>query len=729
MRTGFGRALLWACAVNLACGCAVPPADLDVQESDSSVTVGGEVIHTTNGRVSDTSVITVPGTSIRIATWNETPAGSHVASPYFAINLGAGWHEAKKTSYTVPLRSRGMDPSTEIQSKNLNDAGATLHIVQYVSQPLEAFWTAIAAAGAQVHQYLHGNAQVVRGDLAAMKRISQFSFVRAVTPMRASDRIDPSLTRRDRVVIPVNIVLVDAKVDRALVEDEIRALGGQVVVSDRDGILVEAKIEASKVEELAGSSRILWLEQAMPIEADYDIARQQGGANFLESLPDADPALPGYTGIGIRGHIMEGIDPAHPDFAATSFRNVPLGVDATESDYHGMQTFGIVFGSGAGNARARGLLPDGQGYYTNNSAVMSAPEGGRSTLVGKLIKDHKVMFQTASWGNGTSTTYTAKSAEMDALILKHDIPVTQSMSNTGTQSSRPQAWAKNIISVGALYHFGTVTPDDDSWDNGGSIGPAADGSIKPDLAFYYDRTITTTLDNGYSETFGGTSGATPTVAGHVGLTIELWTNGVFGNPIIPVASGEDIASFRFKNRPHFTTTKALLIHSAKQYAFAGEADDRTRTHQGWGVPDLEGMYKRRTSMLVVNETDVLRNLEKSGYSITVAAGAPDLRATLVYADKEAAVPTTIHRVNNLDLKVIAPDQTIYWGNNGLKASMTSVAGGVHDVVDTVENVFVQRPQPGIWKIEVIADEINVDAHLETPGADADYALVVSTGAN
>ena len=53
---------------------------------------------------------------------------------------------------------------------------------------------------------------------------------------------------------------------------------------------------------------------------------------------------------------------------------------------------------------------------------------------------------------------------------------------------------------------------------------------------------------------------------------------------MPRAAGEDVASYRFKNRPHFTTTKALLIHTAKQYKFEGENHDLTRTHQGWGFP-------------------------------------------------------------------------------------------------------------------------------------------------
>jgi len=59
------------------------------------------------------------------------------------------------------------------------------------------------------------------------------------------------------------------------------------------------------------------------------------------------------------------------------------------------------------------------------------------------------------------------------------------------------------------------------------------------------------------------------------------------------------------------------------------------------------------------------------------------------------------------------------------AGMWSTAGGSANTVDTVENVFVQNPQAGDWLVEVIASEVNVDTHVETPAMDADYALVVS----
>ena len=69
----------------------------------------------------------------------------------------------------------------------------------------------------------------------------------------------------------------------------------------------------------------------------------------------------------------------------------------------------------------------------------------------------------------------------------------------------------------------------------------------------------------------------------------------------------------------------------------------------------------------------------------------------------------------------APSGTSDWGNNGLHEGNWSVPGGVANDVDTVENVFVQNPEAGLWTVEVLASEINEDAHLETPQIDADFA--------
>jgi hypothetical protein len=327
------------------------------------------------------------------------------------------------------------------------------------------------------------------------------------------------------------------------------------------------------------------------------------------------------------------------------------------------------------------------------------------------------VFQSNSWGNSLTTIYNSVSAELDDILFLNDILVTQSQSNSNTQLSRPQAWAKNVVAVGGINHLNTLTTVDDFW-GGASIGPAADGRVKPDLSHFYDLIWTTdNSNNGYRD-FCCTSGATPIVAGHFGLLFEMWSDGIFGNDV-------DDSGTVFENRCHASTAKALMINHARSYPFSGLNHNLTRTHQGWGFPDVGRMYDLRDRTLVVDEEVVLANLQTATFDVTVAKSTPEFRATMVYMDLMGTTSSTLHRINDLSLRVTAPNGTIYWGNNGLLSGNWSTAGGSANTIDTVENVFVQNPAAGTWTVDIIASQINEDSHVETPTVDADFALVVS----
>jgi hypothetical protein len=330
------------------------------------------------------------------------------------------------------------------------------------------------------------------------------------------------------------------------------------------------------------------------------------------------------------------------------------------------------------------------------------------------------MFQTASWGYSETSLYTDRSKEMDDLIFEHDIPITQSQGNQGVLRSRPQAWAKNIISVGAVAHFDNSDPTDDHWNIKASTGPAETGRVKPDLCAYFDEINTTAGSASYTSSFGKTSGATAIVAGYLGVVIEMWTNQDFGNslPLPPTPAN------RFLNRPHATTAKALLICSARPYEFPPQTNiDRYR--QGWGFPDVKTLHDLRAKSFIVNESDLLGELDSHSYTIPVSASEPMLRITMVYAEP-GGYPATSGTVlrNNLDLKVTAPDGQIFWGNHGVLTGKYSIAGGTPSESDNVENVFIHTPKAGDWTVDVIADSLTVDIHPETAALDAVYALVV-----
>jgi len=457
----------------------------------------------------------------------------------------------------------------------------------------------------------------------------------------------------------------------------------------------------------------LFVDRWSPYEVDMDVAREIGGANHIETVA-------GYTGEGVRGEVFDvGFNVNHVDFASR-----PLILHGTVgSDSHGASTSGICFGDGTGNPIARGLLPEGQGIVADCDYVGMT---GTSRYIhsGELLEDpYYAVFQTSSVGSMRTTQYTTISADTDAMLFDFDLVHCQSQSNSGWEDSRPQAWAKNIISGGGVYHYDTLDKSDDAWNGGASIGPATDGRIKPTFTHFYDDifTVTSGGSNAYTSSFGGTSGATPIIAGHVGLFFQMWSDGIFGNPVDPEGTV-------FENRAHMTTAKAMLVATADQYPFSGTSHDKTRMHQGWGMPDVGKVYDMREKMFIIDETDIIAPFGVTQHTISVGSGEPELKVAMTYVDLPGnpAVQSQ-HRINDLTLKVISPSGTYYYGNNGLLEGTWSVPEGNADTKNTVECVFIENPEAGAWTVEIYADEIIEDSHIETPELDADYALVVVGG--
>ena len=112
-----------------------------------------------------------------------------------------------------------------------------------------------------------------------------------------------------------------------------------------------------------------------------------------------------------------------------------------------------MFGNGTSNPAVRGMAPDCGKFYTNNNTV----QGSRWQVFDDLVNIHNVSHSTASWGNARTFNYTSISAEADDIVFDHNLTWTQSQSNAGNQDSRPQAWAKNVFSIGGVAHGNNST--------------------------------------------------------------------------------------------------------------------------------------------------------------------------------------------------------------------------------------------------------------------------------
>jgi serine protease AprX len=658
-----------------------------------------------------------PAGRTRFVDWSE--GGERWFS--YSTDGGQSWSEARRVETALRLHAGAIEPGKAMpavpSSLALPDHGH-VYLVQFRTLSLPAWRDAVTEAGAEILAFFPHNAHIVRMDRRVADDLARLPFVERIELYHPSYRLEDEL--RDwlmaaeagaaRAEGPRRVnVLAFGWGPEALGPIAARAesLGAKVASSPTDGQLVELWVDADQLRQLAADDNVAWVDTWHEPGYDMNLVREDSGANFIESNFN-------QCGQGVRGEVMDGgVERTHQDFDGILIHGT-TGVAS-----HGTATYGIVFGNGNrdgdGDARATGhVICQAQGIFASNNF------SNRFTVTQELKRAPFFgSFQSNSWGSGLTRAYTSTSSQMDDIIWRLDIAIAQSQSNTGTQDSRPQAWAKNIISVGGVRHRNTLATGDDAWAGGASIGPAADGRIKPDVHYWYDSIFTTTTGNSYTSGFGGTSAATPEVAGVIGLMVQLWSDNVWNtNPV-----GGTV----FERQPHASTIKALLVNNAKQYAFSGTTHDLTRTHQGWGRPNVQIARQRAANSFIVNEGTPLTMGQAATYAVDVPAGESELKITMVYPDPPGTTSATLHRINDLSLKVTSPNNTVFHGNNGLAAGNVSTPGGSPNTVDTVENVFITAPAAGRWTIEVRAAEINQDAHPATSAADAVFALVV-TGA-
>jgi len=269
------------------------------------------------------------------------------------------------------------------------------------------------------------------------------------------------------------------------------------------------------------------------------------------------------------------------------------------------------------------------------------------------------------------------------------------------------AHAKNVIAVGSTTNYWlALTPTPDQISDFSSRGPTADGRIKPDVVapgeyvagpftgmFYYGWAYPEPIQHAFAWA-ARTSMATPHVAGAAAIWRQMIST-LFGVSLTPAA------------------VKALLINTADRLGIDPMGDS-----DGNGNPDLYDLGWGRISFLNLPPTiyidDNTAGIETGvivRYEVEVSSGTP-FKATLVWSDYPASPPATIALVNDLGLRVIAPDGTVYYGND-----FTPPYDDRIDVINNVENVFLDAPADGRYIIEVWGGNV--------PMGPQPYALILS----
>jgi subtilase family serine protease len=387
-----------------------------------------------------------------------------------------------------------------------------------------------------------------------------------------------------------------------------------------------------------------------------------------------------------------------------------------------------------------------------------------------------------SWGSEVNGDYTADSQSADAFVWSHrDMTVTLSAGNAGADadgngivdamSMSAPATAKNVIAVGAsendrqshwecdpglgyttcaaqgsqndIFTYGAAWPDryptnplkdDASAGNAeqmaafSSRGPTADGRIKPDvvapgtwnLSGYSDRfqqeyDASPNPQNGWYQYdgwgfpadqsykyMGGTSMAAPLVAGGAAV----------------------VRDFYWKRHAHQATAalvKATLINSALDLldenndGIFDNANPIPNIHEGWGRVDL--VRATDDTHQFDDETTPLSTGTGATFTFPVATPGVPFKVTVAWTDYPSSPSASVNLVNDLDLTVAAPDGTTFKGN--VFSSGWSVAGGVPDRLNNVENVYVFAAVSGTWTVTV--------SGYNVPNGPQPFALVVDAG--
>jgi len=390
--------------------------------------------------------------------------------------------------------------------------------------------------------------------------------------------------------------------------------------------------------------------------------RQPGldlGLNGVLALRSAFPGLQGAgqllsikeysfdsTDVDLRGrYVITSLTPSFVDQHATNMACIAAGGGTSDPT-----AYGVARGAMVTSSDFRQLIPDPDAYFSQNA----------------------IATQNHSYGTGIENYYGMESAAYDAqAIQERNLLHVFSSGNAGEGAPEDGRYAgisgvanltgqfkqaKNLLVVGGTDSLGQRLPFS-------SVGPAYDGRIKPDLVAYGQ---------------GGTSGAAAIVSGTSLLVREAFR--------------EARDSF-----PDAQVLRGILLHTARDLGRPG--------------PDYEYGFGALQAFAAVSMayTGHIMSIPASDDPVEIPVPVPDdtrrLKVTIHWSDPPAEILSGKALRHDLDLQVTHTPSGVTFlplvtsSFPDLDSLTTNARPGI-DTLNTTEQVIIDHPEPGEYRIRI-----------------------------
>ena len=609
-----------------------------------------------------------------------------------------------------------------------------LYLIQFTG-PLEPGQrTQLRALGVELLKYVPDDAFIAKLTNAALANITAKSFVTWIGPYRPEHKIHPHLAANIQAAtnstqtVGVSLLLAASATPAEIADARSLLVSVQSESHLRQGIFIRGELSPKQLTPLSQSSAVLWIENAPKHKlVDEAAAKLVGGDDGRAATPTVTEQE-GFTGTNVVVCVADtGLDSGdtntmHPDLfgRVTGFTFYPPLTDGSDGYGHGTHCAGIV----AGNAATGETDPDSGQFYGLGVAsgaslyierIFDADANevnftNNETLTHDAVR-HGAKIGSNSWGNDVSGEYDTDCAQFDELVRDADAgtagdqPYIEEFSagNAGpnTETIGSPAGAKNVIATGASENvpgtlaetYGLYADGADTMCDFSSRGPCEDGRIKPDLvapgswiasaassAAPDEASIAWSVIDDYYVYMGGTSMSGPHAAGAAAVFAQFYK------------------STHTNTMPSPALVKAALINSADELDEAnGGPGPVPNNDEGWGRINLENIVVTNVNSAplfyqYLDQTVLLTNSQVYSQHIFVQAADQPLKVTLAYTDVPGFPGAIPALVNDLDLELVAPDGTLYRGNQFGDGESTPNATSP-DKLNNVEGIYLSQPVP------------------------------------